>query len=521
MRPLYARVLYPLLLITLLARFLYPGTLYLSFFTDDFFYYLAVARNLVLHHASSFNLIQPTNGYHPIWLLTLTALYAIFRDGTAFFVALTILIWLLIVGTHRALLSFPFRSAAEESAARTSTFSPPLSSRSETERSAVLTASSLFTLLFLSVVSRTGMEVSLALFFLARFYRRVAERPLEHQTLSQAALTGLLASAAILSRLDIALIIGVYLLLTPKSRKPYAAFTLGLTPVFLYAASNELWFHTLLPISAIAKNLKPLLPPSPSTLISLLTPDLIHILFVWPALLILITFAWRTRLRTSRVALCVFLHPILFYATLSSTSDWPLWTWYLYPLVPVAAILGPGFTTQWVPYVSPLRGGWLRSKLKTANSQLSADSSQLKFLVVTIVITLSFARLNPVEVLIYQRALALRDFARTHPGIYAMGDAAGTPAYLMNEPVLQLEGLMADKPFLKRIRRREPLTEVLNQLHADYYVTNAAQPSGDCYNVREPSKAGPASPVLAAHLCTPPIFRLAAPASDLLIFPAR
>jgi hypothetical protein len=500
-RPLYTRILYAVLLLTLLARFFYPGTLYLSFFTDDFFYYLAVARNMFLHNSSSFNLIQQTNGYHPLWLLTLTALYAIFRGSTAFFIALTVLIWLLIVGTHRTLAGIPCRSAQE--------------------RPAVLTACSLFTLLFLAVVSRTGMEISLALFFLAHFYRRVAAQPLEDQTPSQAGITGLIAAAAILSRLDIALIIGVYLLLTPKSLSRFATFTCGLAPVFIYLASNELWFHTLLPISGVAKNLKPLLPPSASTLLSLLQPEFIHILFVWPALMILAAFAWRTRLRTSRVALCVFLHPILFYVTLSFTSDWPLWTWYLYPLVPVAAILGPELTTHWMPHVSLLGRRLPRPELKSGSSQHSANSSQLIVLAVSILVTLSFARLNPVEVLIYHRALALHDFARTHPGIYAMGDAAGTPAYLMNQPVLQLEGLMADPSYLDRIRRREPLAEALTQLHVDYYVTNAAQASGPCYEVREPYKAGPASPKLAARLCTPPIFRLAAPASDLLIFPTH
>src|ERR1700733_1338362 len=45
----------------LMVHFAYKGDLYLSFFVDDFFYYLVVAMNLALHGASTFNALQTTN----------------------------------------------------------------------------------------------------------------------------------------------------------------------------------------------------------------------------------------------------------------------------------------------------------------------------------------------------------------------------------------------------------------------------------------------------------------------------
>ncbi len=69
----------------------------------------------------------------------------------------------------------------------------------------------------------------------------------------------------------------------------------------------------------------------------------------------------------------------------------------------------------------------------------------------------------------------------------------------MPAPVLQLEGLMADKPFVDRIRRQEPLLRALDELGVDYYVTVRPERNRDCYEVREPYWAGPHSPAMQAN----------------------
>lgn len=50
------------------------------FTMDDSFYYLMIALNLAHGHGSSFDAVNATNGYHPLWLLVLTPIYALTGD---------------------------------------------------------------------------------------------------------------------------------------------------------------------------------------------------------------------------------------------------------------------------------------------------------------------------------------------------------------------------------------------------------------------------------------------------------
>ena len=160
----------------------------------------------------------------------------------------------------------------------------------------------------------------------------------------------------------------------------------------------------------------------------------------------------------------------------------------LYPLVPVFALLGPPLLARHRPMPAP-GGSWLAV---TATG-------------ISLVILLARTGTNPGSVFELERAVGLQQFAATHPGRFAMGDDAGMAAYLMKVPVLQLEGLVADKPFVERIRREQPLLQALDDLGVDYYVTVRPRVNGDCYDVREPEDAGAHSPVMKAHLCIQPI----------------
>lgn len=71
---------------------------------DDAFYYLQVARNVALGHGSSFDGVEPTNGYHPLWLGLLVPVYALTGPdseigmrgalGLSILLGMGILIWL-------------------------------------------------------------------------------------------------------------------------------------------------------------------------------------------------------------------------------------------------------------------------------------------------------------------------------------------------------------------------------------------------------------------------------------------
>lgn len=51
---------------------------------DDAFYYFKIAENIVLGHGSTFDGITITNGYHPLWMLVLTAIRAVVPGGEFF-----------------------------------------------------------------------------------------------------------------------------------------------------------------------------------------------------------------------------------------------------------------------------------------------------------------------------------------------------------------------------------------------------------------------------------------------------
>jgi hypothetical protein len=44
---------------------------------DDAFYYFTIARNLAAGHGATFDGLAPTNGFHPLWLLMLTPVFAL------------------------------------------------------------------------------------------------------------------------------------------------------------------------------------------------------------------------------------------------------------------------------------------------------------------------------------------------------------------------------------------------------------------------------------------------------------
>ena len=49
---------------------------------DDAFYYFGIARNVAHGHGSTFDGINLTNGYHPLWMLLSTPVYGLGLDGT-------------------------------------------------------------------------------------------------------------------------------------------------------------------------------------------------------------------------------------------------------------------------------------------------------------------------------------------------------------------------------------------------------------------------------------------------------
>ena len=53
-------------------------------FTDDFYYYLVIAKNFIELGFPTFDKINLTNGFQPLWFLFIVLLTYIFGDGVIF-----------------------------------------------------------------------------------------------------------------------------------------------------------------------------------------------------------------------------------------------------------------------------------------------------------------------------------------------------------------------------------------------------------------------------------------------------
>jgi hypothetical protein len=190
----------------------------------------------------------------------------------------------------------------------------------------------------------------------------------------------------------------------------------------------------------------------------------------------------------------------VYLTVLSLSSDWGLWIWYRYPFL-LSAIAGLLLLRE------TLRGwSWMQYVLAPATFVLCA-------------LFCLGLRKTPQNTQILNLAIELKGFAAGHPGIYGMGDAAGTPAAVMGKPVVQLEGLVMDKKFLENIREERNLLDVLRAYRVRYYVsTNALSSANGCFDLSEPKVAGPRSPHMRATLCKAPVKYFASGEYEVWVF---
>lgn len=456
---------------------------------DDFFYYAQAARNLVFSGTSTFDGIHLTNGYHPLWFLVIAVITKIFGIGGLlgattvypFAIAVETLQSLIVIGA--AYLSFK------------------IASKFCSEN--ISLCIQLLTVGATLMQARTGMETGLAIvMILALVAFRIHDG--FHWNFTHSLLYGVLGSIAILSRLDVALMVGPmvgYDLLT-EVRGWRARFevsltiALGLFPLVGYFLSNLVIFHTLMPISGTAKQLRAHHFPSWYALHTFLgfffaknSPLLVvQFLLTVFALLKFRTFSLRAnKYRVIFFAMLMF--PIVHLLIITSASDWELFLWYLYPwtvsFIAAGVVLFSGRTEV--------------RKYETVAAYCCAGFLVFYGLLVGV-------RSSPSHNLPYQAALEIKEFEREHPGIYGMGDRAGAVGYFGSQPVVQLEGLMMDKDYLENIRKEKDLLNVLREYHIRYYVSTRAERDNDgCWQVKEPWQAGPDSPSMHTKICKAPL----------------
>ena len=78
---------------------------YPEMFQDDFFYYALTARHILAGHGSTFDGSHMTNGYHPLWMVVVLAVTAIFHAGVPFYAAFCVIIAAAVFLTYALLVA--------------------------------------------------------------------------------------------------------------------------------------------------------------------------------------------------------------------------------------------------------------------------------------------------------------------------------------------------------------------------------------------------------------------------------
>jgi hypothetical protein len=443
---------------------------------DDFFYYLKVAVNLAHGHGSTYNGIVATNGYHPLWLLILTGLNYFTQNGKAIlaFVGICTVIGVLV--TYLASRRIMVTAGVESLAA---------------------SALSLYVAVYACRIFFSGMEIVIAV-PLALLLVAVVQSGDALKSAPRAFLTGLLAALAILGRLDSAILVmllAAAVLLNDEYRRQLslariASAFAGFSPIFIYLWVNKHYFGVWMPISGASKQLRPHRFPSDAVIETILHANLmtrLHFLFTLITL-IAVLFSYKSLRSTAKmVILPVLLFPLFYYTLLSILSDWWIPDWYYYAMkIAFCISLAYWFAK---PFVYPV--------------------VKLPLVRVVLVAVGVFSVLDnwwPVtSVNIYDTAVDMHAFEATHPGIYAMGDRGGKVGYLLDNPMVQVEGLVMDKAFLEHIKRAEDLHTTLRDYNVRYYIATSHQPFSGCFQAVEPYQAGPSSPTLRGEFCSTPI----------------
>ena len=461
-----------------------------SFYEDDFYYYVVIAQHLVQSGLSSFDGTTLTNGYHPLWMAVLAGLLGLSGGANRGFFLLLVAVQ---ITAYAAAIWQVARLLARENAPA------PI----------IVGATLLFAVSF-TVCAITGMEVIIAvpliIAFIAEAQRAEAPGGL------RAFRFGLLASAVILARVDAAILVFLICAAVLPALRSLASrprdllrLGLGLVPSGIYFGSNLVVFGTMLPLSSAAKSLAPRFffntVPLNEVFLNFSEPVVASVMTI-PAWCILACsvaglLTWRKSSPSARLRTATCAFPPLFYMLLAVRSDWLIWEWYLYPIavaVPLASLTMGKALYRWnARFAEPI-----------------TVAAGLLFAVIPATLQAAghFVNFRPGVNAMFTQAVALRPFITSHPGLYAMGDQAGTVTFLSHARMFQLEGLVEDKALLTDIANRKPLLAVLRSRHVDYYIGTGMDQDRGCWVGLEPKiyQAGAHSPEMAGRFCSAPVF---------------
>lgn len=407
-------------------------------FDDDAFYYFGVARHIAAGDGSTFNGLDPTNGYHPLWLLTLVPVFSLADSHTAL-IAVTFVSFAILVGAARQI-----------------------------DRIGALTARPVLTLAWATPLLVTGtagpsfffsgMETGLlllGLLWLAATWLASDGFTAPWYGVSAALATGSLMALTVLARLDAVFamaLLGLLALHTWRRKGlPWTRLGLALAAVpalslGAYLLVNQVKFGTALPVSGQAKALGDGLNPGVVGQF-LISP----VVFGVPTLLGLAALAVVGGAlvrrqggllgRSAEFGAIVLAGGVLTVGYYALTSSWQLWPWYFSAAPLAVALAGPALAAGRTERL-PMRG---LATLVLAVLTLAAAGLTAARAARGGVERSAFIEAGP--------AVARQIDALAPLGApVAMGDRAGSVGYHLSRPLVHLEGLVNSAEYLAALR---------------------------------------------------------------------
>ena len=165
------------------------------FTRDDAYYYFKVAQNISEGHGSTFDGMNPSNGYHPLWMLVCIPIFALSR----FNLILPLRVLLLVMGGLSAATAILFYRLIGR------IFTPAIG--------AIAAVYWAFNYDILARIYQPGLETGIAIFFVVLLVYKAFEFETKWRTTQvtnrQLFILGLIAMCAALSRLDLIFLVGM------------------------------------------------------------------------------------------------------------------------------------------------------------------------------------------------------------------------------------------------------------------------------------------------------------------------
>lgn len=451
-------------------------------FSDDAYYYFRIARNFAMTRMMTFDGWSRTNGFQPLWQVSLLPIFMCVEDRIAVLRLVGVIDTVVLSGT----VVLGILSLSKDL--------PPLP----------LALSAALMLRFISRFITQGMETTILvpLLLLTTWYAAsLARQALLPHPLRRRVLLSMLLALLQMARLDAVLFVGLlvvmFLALTCSMSERRACLPTMLAVAgapavvgLVYLAMNWFEFGHLLPISAAAKsalrvhlNLRMVAQMlEVSSIQDVTRPRSLYLFLLLLCLVYLVMFAaairrqrgWRLLIAEHLAPLTVSAGAVFLWVYYLVGTSWALWDWYHYPAPAIAAIVLPALHREAQRYALP-------GRLQRA----FADSKAATFAALAlgaVVLVFGVRRGNwvsgPVEHNFLYQSFSLAERMRRELGpqaSLAMGDRGAALAYFWDGNVLQLEGLVGDFETLEAIRtnRLEPYMDALG---VEYLVAYGGPP---------------------------------------------